>query len=159
MDTVYVLKTDTIMLTKDSLITKVNLRLDTAKVDSLILELIGLKANGEPEKIRAVERLIYKEIIPDLTYTNKDSLKIMVDDKPQWVRFDVNISIREDSLTVITKPTGDITYVSEKAVVSIDARKMGRWWKGFQWGMLAMLIIVVALWFFRGAIGAAINRF
>lgn len=156
MDTVFITKVDTIVLTKDSLITKVNLRLDTTKVDSLISELISLRAKGDPETARTVERLIYKEIIPDLTYSNVDSLKITIDGKVQWIRFNVDIKIRDDKLTVVTKPTGDITYVSETAVVSIDARRKSFWQ---DWKLWVLLGVIAAVWFFRGILGELIKRF
>lgn len=159
MDTVWVIKTDTITIKEDSIVFHNQIVLDTSAVDSLISELIGLKANGEPEKTKYIRELIYRELIPDTTFHSVDTLNITIDDKEQYVRFSADIILQDGMLSVSIKSLDDIHYTSETAEISIDARKMGRWWKGFQWGGLSMLLILVALWFFRGIIGTTLKRY
>lgn len=159
MDTVWVIERDTITLTEDSIVFRNQIVIDSTAVDSLILELIGLKANGEPEKIKHIKELIYKELIPDTTFHSVDTLTITIDEEKQNIRFSADIILKDGMMSVSIKPVDDIAYVSKTAEVSIDARKMGRWWKGFQWGGLSMLLILVALWFFRGIIGTTLKRY
>lgn len=159
MDTVWVIERDTIVITNDSIVFHNQVVLDTATVDSLILELIGLKAKGEPEKTRIIRELIYRELLPDTTFHSVDTLTITIDDERQHIRFSADIILLDGMMSVSIKPIDNIHYVSKTAEITIDARKMGRWWKGFQWGGLAMLLILVALWFFRGVIGAALKRY
>ncbi len=154
-DTVYVTKRDTLVLTKDSLITDIRLTLDTVKVDSLIDKLIDLKNKGL--KTETITRLIYEEVMPDLTYASKDSIKISVEGKERWLRFSTSIKIRDDRLVVTTKPLDNVSYTVTKAVVSIDARKIGNFWRGVLFGVLGTLIAIFLLWFFKGAIGTWIK--
>jgi len=154
-DTVYVTKRDTLVLTKDSLITDVSLVLDTVKVDSLIDKLVELRNKGLETK--TVTRLIYEEVMPDLTYASKDSIKISVEGKERWLRFSTSIKIRDDRLVVVTKPLDNVSYTVEKAVVSIDARKIGNFWRGVLFGVLGTLIAIFLLWFFKGAISTWIK--
>lgn len=154
-DTVYVTKRDTLVLTKDSLITHVKLTIDTVKVDSLMDRLVELRNQGL--KTEVITKLIYEEIIPDLTYTSKDSIKISVEGKERWLRFSTSIKLRDDKLIVVTKPLDNVSYTVETAVVSIDARKIGNFWRGLLFGVLGTLIILFLLWFFKGAIGTWIR--
>jgi len=110
-DTVFVLKRDTIVLNKDSLVTSVRLVLDTTKVDSLIDQLIILRAEGR--ETETITKLIYEEVMPDLTYASKDSLRIVVEGKERWLRFSTSIMIRDDKLIVTTKPLDNVSYVIE----------------------------------------------
>ncbi|NOQ49334.1 MAG: hypothetical protein GQ553_01525 [Nitrosomonadaceae bacterium] len=156
-DTVFILKTDTLVLNKDSIITRINLVLDTAKVDSLVDRLIQLKKEGGDT--RAVRHEIFKEIIPDMSYSNIDSLKVVIDKTTHYIRFEIKVDLDDDQLKIITKPTSNIPIVTSTAEINIDARKMGRFWKGVQWGSLGTILILVILWFLRGVISTAIKAY
>ena len=154
-DTVYVTKRDTLVLTKDSLVTDIRLTLDTVKVDSLIDKLVELRSKGM--ETETITKLIYEEVMPDLTYASKDSIKISVEGEARWLRFSTSINIRDDRLVVTTKPLDNVAYTVTKAVVSIDARKIGNFWRGVFFGVLGTLIVLFLLWFFKGAIGTWIK--
>ncbi len=154
-DTVYVTKRDTLVLTKDSLVFETKLTLDTVKVDSLIDRLVELRNKGL--KTETITKLIYEEVMPDLTYTSKDSIKITVEGEERWLRFSTSINLKDDRLMVITKPLDNVAYTVTKAVVSIDARKIGNFWRGLLFGVLGTLIAIFLLWFFKGAIGTWIR--
>ena len=147
MDTIFITKRDTIVLTKDSLVTKVRLTLDTVKVDSLIDELVELRSKGLETK--TVTKLIYEEILPDLTYTSKDSIPITVDEKVRWLRFSISVNIRDDELVIITKPLDNVEYTVEKAVVSIDAVRKN-WWQDWKFWVIAA--IIAAFFMFKEAL-------
>ncbi len=156
-DTVWILKTDTLILSKDSLVTKIKLVLDTIKIDSLIDKLAELKTKGADT--RAVRHEIFKEIVPDVNYHSIDSLPVTINGQTTFIRFDIAITIQEDELLVITKPISNVPIVTSTAIVSIDARKTGRFWRGVMWGSIGTLLILVALWFLRGVIGTAIKAY
>ena len=149
-DTVYVTKTDTLVLTKDSLITHVKVTVDTVKVDSLLNKLVELKNQGL--KTEVITRLIYEEIMPDLTNTSQDSLKIIVEGKERWLRFSTSIRLKDDNLVVVTRPLNDVSYTVETAIVNIDARKKGRFWRGVLFGSIGTFLLILLGWIFRGII-------
>lgn len=146
-DTVWVTKRDTIMLTKDSLVTHVKLTVDTVKVDSLIDRLVEMRAQGLETKI--ITKLIYEEVLPDLTYNSKDSIKIIVDGKDRWLRFSTSIKIRDDQLAVVTRPLDNVEYTVEKAVINIDAVRKN-WWQ--DWKFWVMVAIIAAFFIFKEAL-------
>ncbi len=156
-DTVWVLKTDTLMLTKDSIRTEIRLKLDTVKVDSIIEKLIYLRSQGADT--RALRQEIYDELIPDMHYSNTDSLRVDINDETHYIRFNIDVNLDDDVLVITTKPTSNVPIKTSVATVAIDARKMGRWWKGFMWGGISILLILVVLWFLRGTIGTAIKAY
>ncbi len=156
-DTVWILERDTIMLTKDSLRTEIKLTLDSGRVDSLIDKIVQLREQGL--ETRTITKMIYEEVIPDLNYASVDSLPIVLDGVTTFIRYDINITIKDDLLKVVTKPINNIPIVTQKAVVTIDARKMGRFWKGVMWGSIGTLLILVALWFLKGIIGTALKTY
>jgi hypothetical protein len=147
-------KVDTLVLTKDSLVTKIRLTLDTAKVDSLIVELQELKEKGLDTKV--IREQIFKEIIPDLTYATKDSIRIEVEGEEHWLRFDIAIQIRDDTLTVVTQALDNVNYTVEKTVNNIDATRKSFWQ---DWKLWLLIAVGVGLWFLRGIIGTAIKKF
>lgn len=156
-DTLRIIKTDTVYLTKDSIQIQTKLLLDTIKVDNLIEKLIIVKQEGGD--IRALKKEIYQELLPDLHYKNTDSLRIVIDGKDHFVRFDMTVVIEDDVLKVSAKPVDNVPFVSVTQEINIDAKKMGRFWKGVQWGSLGTILILVILWFLRGIIGTAIKAY
>ncbi len=154
-DTVFITKRDTLVLTKDSLITHVELSIDTVKVDSLLNKLVALRNQGVETK--TITKLIYEEIMPDLTYTSEDSIKIFIEGKERWLNFSTSIELEDTNLKVVTKPLGNVVYTVEKAVVTIDARKMGRFWRGVLFGIIGTFILLIVAWVFRGAITTGIK--
>ncbi len=154
-DTVYVTKVDTVILQKDSITTSLKLVMDTIKVDSLVDELIEMRKKGM--KTETITKFIYEEIIPDVTYNSKDSLKIIVDNETHYVRFAMDISIRNDNLVVSAKPLDNVPIVTEKTVVDIDATKKGRFWPGFATGAGIIILLVLAAWILRGVLTNAVG--
>jgi len=153
IETEVITKVDTLVLTKDSLVTKIRLTLDTAKVDSLITELQELKSKGLDTRV--IREQIFKEIIPDLTYATKDSIRIGVEGEDRWLRFSVNIQIRDDELTVVTQALDNVNYTVEKTINKIDATRNG-FWK--DWRFWLIIIITASAWFLRGIIGTVIKK-
>ena len=149
-DTVFITKRDTLILTRDSLVTHVEITVDTLKVDSLLNQLVELRNQGVETK--TITKLIYEEIMPELTYSSEDSIKIFVEEKVRWLKFSTSIKLEDAKLKVITKPLGNVTYTVEKAVVSIDARKIGNFWRGVMFGIIGTFIVLLVLWMFRGTI-------
>lgn len=153
MDTVYVLKTDTLILTKDSLVSEVNLVLDSTKVDSLINELVRLKIKGSDT--RAIKKELLKEAIPDVHYHNIDSLPVTIDGVTSFIRYDINITLEDDKLRLVVKPINNIPIVTSTATISIDATRK-RWWQ--DWTFWVIVAIIAAIWFFRGILGEVIKK-
>jgi len=147
-DTAFITKKENIVFTKDSLITKIRFTVDSTKIDSLIKKLIKAKA----ENPKTIIKTIYEEILPDSIYNFKDSLKIEIDKTQYWIKFNIVVDIENGELTIISKPANNISITTQKAVINIDARKKGRFWNGFKWGVIIVLILVVLLWFIRDTI-------
>jgi hypothetical protein len=154
-DTVFIVKMDTVILNKDSIQVRTRLLLDTVKVDRIIEKLILVREEGGDT--RALKKEIYEELLPDLHYSNIDSLKITIDNKDHFVRFKMDVSIEDDDLVVTARPTDNVPFVSVKQEINIDAKKMGRFWRGFGFGSLFIIIVFIVLWFLRGTIGAYIK--
>ena len=154
-DTVFITKRDTLILTRDSLVTHVKLSMDTAKVNSLLDKIIELRSQGV--ETDTIEKFLYREIMPELTYSSEDSIKIFVEEKVRWLKFSTSIKLEDAKLKVVTKPLGNVTYTVEKAVVTIDARKMGRFWKGVLFGVIGTFILLIVAWVFRGAITTGVR--
>jgi hypothetical protein len=154
-DTIFIVKMDTVILNKDSIQVRTRLLLDTVKVDRIIEKLILVREEGGDT--RALKKEIYEELLPDLHYSNIDSLKITIDNKDHFVRFKMDVSIEDDILVVTARPTDNVPFVSVKQEINIDAKKMGRFWRGFGFGSLFIIIVFVVLWFLRGTIGAYIK--
>ena len=66
-------------------------------------------------------------------------------------------TIEDDNLIVVGRPVDNVPFVSVKQEINIDAQKKGRFWKGFLWGGISIIAILVALWFLRGIISTAIK--
>jgi hypothetical protein len=154
-DTIFIVKMDTVILNKDSIQVRTRLLLDTVKVDRIIEKLILVREEGGDT--RALKKEIYEELLPDLHYSNIDSLKITIDNKDHFVRFKMDVSIEDDVLVVTARPTDNVPFVSVKQEINIDAKKMGRFWRGFGFGSLFIIIVFIVLWFLRGTIGAYIK--
>ena len=154
-DTVFIVKMDTVILNKDSIQVRTRLLLDTVKVDRIIEKLILVREEGGDT--RALKKEIYEELLPDLHYSNVDSLKITIDNKDHFVRFKMDVSIEDDVLVVTARPTDNVPFVSVKQEINIDAKKMGRFWRGFGFGSIFIIIVFIVLWFLRGTIGAYIK--
>jgi hypothetical protein len=154
-DTVYVIKRETLVLTRDSLITQVEITVDTLKVDSLLNQLVELRNQGV--ETDTIVKLLYREMMPELTYTSEDSIKIFVEEKVRWLKFSTSITLENAKLKVITKPLGNVTYTVEKAVVTIDAKKVGRFWRGVLFGVIGTFILLIVAWVFRGAITTGVK--
>lgn len=152
MDTLWVMSRDTVTITNDSLIYSNSIVLDTAKVDSLIRELVILKtkdgAKGDPEGTRKTHSIIYKkiyeEILPDTTFVSIDSLRMIIDGKDVFVRFKADITLSKGRLSTSIKALDDINYVSKKAVVEIDARRKSFFqdWKFWLIGIIVGLFLI-----------------
>lgn len=151
-----IVKMDTMWLNKDSIIFETKFELDTVEVDRIIDKLIIIREEGGDT--RGLRQEIYNELLPDMNYKSRDSLKIIVDDKVHYVRFDAHITIIDDKLNVTVIPVDNVPFVSIEQITNIDAAKVkGNFWKGLKWGVGITFLLLIVLWFFRGIISTAIK--
>lgn len=154
-DTVFIVERDTVIINKDSIRFETKLLLDTVKVDSIITKLIRVKEEGGD--IRALKQEIYEELLPDLNYESRDSLRIEIDEQEHFVRFNMRIVIKDDNLVVTAHPLDNVPFTSIKQEINIDAQKKGRFWKGVLVGAVGILILLLLAWIFRGVLSSAVS--